>query len=384
MLNIPIPNERLSFFRKELDIIDEELSSITPYRELFVGRKDAFGKFMYDYFYHIPRTRIILDHDQPPKRLARTLAGWFESLFNSGLDDDFLGFLWRSGLRHVEMNVDQRYVNLGYAAARQFCHQIITTEIALEARPRITATVDKMLDLCVLVATDAYVTATTRCDLEVIKGVAHQVRNPITVIGGNILRLQRKVEVDSGDSAIFESILQESRRLERMVADIGVYNEVFREDPRFTVITLEDLLESTSRELKVSKRMQNVEVRIAIDPRFGVVTADAYDLQIMFHYLLENSFEAVDPTNPQISICSSADANERFIQVEIFNNGTPPSLADLENSYTPFYSSKPTGTGFGLPIARMIARKNLGSVILEPVPGMGTKCRVTLPKAETS
>lgn len=384
MLNIPIPNERLSFFFKELDIIDEELSIIAPYRALFVGRKDAFGDFMYDYFYHIPRTRIILEHDKPPKRLARTLAGWFESLFQSGLDDDFLGFLWRSGLRHVEMNVDQRYVNLGYAAARQFCHQIIATEIGLELRPRIAATVDKMLDLCVLVATDAYLTATTRCDLEVIKGVAHQVRNPITVIGGNILRLQRKVEADSRDSAIFESILQESRRLERMVVDIGVYNEIFREDPRFTVISLEDLVASTIKELKVSKNMQDVEVGIAIDPRFGLVKADAYDLEIMLRYLLENSFEAVDPANPQISISSWAGSNDRFIRVEIFNNGTPPSLEDLENIYTPFYSSKPTGTGFGLPIARMIARKNLGSVTLEPLPGVGTRCLVTLPKAETS
>ncbi len=382
MVNIPIPYDRLAFFLKELDIIDEELRVFAPYRDLFVGRKDAFGDFMYNYFYSIPRTRIILDHDKPPKRLAKTLASWFETLFKSALDEDFLGYLWRSGLRHVEVNLDQRYVNLGYSTVWQFCHRIIATEIGLEVRQKIAATVDKMLDLCVLVTTDAYLTAITRCDLEVIKGVAHQVRNPITVIGGNIRRLQRKVEANCKDDAIFHSIIQESMRLERMVADIGVYNDILRVGPKFAVTAVKDVLQSAVKELKTSKSMQNVPVEIAIDPRHGIVKADAHDLEIMFRYLLENSFEAVEPENPHIRISSSADSNKGFIHVEIFNNGTPLAIEDLENIYTPFYSSKATGTGFGLPIARMIARKNLGSITLEPVPGEGTKCLVILPKAE--
>lgn len=383
MFNIPVPYDRLSFFVQELGISERELDVLDPHRDVFIGKKDEFGVYFYEYFYKIPRTRIILDHDKTQERLSNTLAGWFEMLFKDRLSDEFLSFLWRSGLKHVEVNVDQRYVNLGYSAARQFCHFIIESEIALELRQKIAATIDKLLDICVLVATDAYVTATTRCDLEVIKGVAHQVRNPITIIGGNILRLQRKIDTSQKDNQMFESIIQETRRLERMVTDIGIYNEVFREDPRFAVNVLEDVVLRIVRELDGSDRSEKVQVELRIDPQNAVIKADPTDMQIMFRYLLENSFEAVDLQKPYIEISSTGDINQRFVRIEIFNTGTPPKEEDLDNLYTPFFSSKPTGTGFGLPIARMIARKNLGNVIIEPVPGEGTRCVVTLPKAET-
>jgi len=51
----------------------------------------------------------------------------------------------------------------------------------------------------------------------------------------------------------------------------------------------------------------------------------------------------------------------------------------MENLFVPFYSSKPLGTGFGLPIAELAARKNLGDLSLEPVPEQGTRCVVKLP-----
>lgn len=382
MLNIPVPHERLAFFLAELGINDEELGFLAPYRDTFVSHGDEFGRYFHDYFYAIPRTRIIIDHDKPARRLAKTLSNWFESLFKERLNKEFLSFLWKSGIRHVDVNVDQRYVNLGYAATRQFCHRIIQSQVPSAARPQVTSTVDKMLDLCVLVATDAYVTATTRCDLEVIKGVAHQVRNPITVIGGNILRLQRKIESSGKDSQMLESIISQTRRLERMVTDIGVYNEIFREDPQFTVNALQQILSRTIAQVKEAKGITNAIVELIFHPEFTLVKADTRDLQVMFRYLIENSFEAMDLNDPYLRVSSGGDSSERFVHVEIFNTGIPPDKDQFDNLYTPFYSSKPTGTGFGLPIARMIARKNLGTVTIEPVPGRGTKCMVVLPKAE--
>lgn len=382
MLNIPVPYDRLSFFLRELDITDDELDFLSLHRDKFISKKDEFGAYFYDYFYAIPRTKIIIDHDKPPRRLAKTLSKWFESLFKVRLDEEFLGFLWRSGIRHVDVNVDQRYVNLGYSAVRKFCQTIIESQVPVDSRQKIMVTVDKMLDFCVLVATDAYVTATTRCDLEVIKGVAHQVRNPITVIGGNIMRLQRKMESNDKDSQMLQSIISETRRLERMVTDISVYNEIFREDPRFTVSPLNEIISQTIEKLETEKGIEDVSVELDFHPEFSLVKADPRDLEVMFRYLLENSFEALDLNDPYLKVSSGGDSNERFVHVEIFNTGLPPDKKELDNIYTPFYSSKPTGTGFGLPIARMIARKNLGNVSIEPVPGRGTKCLIVLPKAE--
>jgi signal transduction histidine kinase len=100
----------------------------------------------------------------------------------------------------------------------------------------------------------------------------------------------------------------------------------------------------------------------------------------MFYYLLQNSLEAVDREDPALRITSKSLGSESaFLQIEIFNTGNPPDSHEIESVFVPFYSSKPYGTGFGLPIARLAARKNLGEVILEPVPNQGTRCIIQLP-----
>ncbi len=47
--------------------------------------------------------------------------------------------------------------------------------------------------------------------------------------------------------------------------------------------------------------------------------------------------------------------------------------------FIPFYSSKAYGSGFGLPIAQLAARRSFGDVSLEPIPTKGTRCVIKLP-----
>ncbi|MCU0596883.1 MAG: ATP-binding protein, partial [Desulfobacterota bacterium] len=59
--------------------------------------------------------------------------------------------------------------------------------------------------------------------------------------------------------------------------------------------------------------------------------------------------------------------------------GKPPNQEDMDNLFVPFYSSKSHGTGFGLPIAQLAAKKNMGEIYIERVPGQGTRCIIQLP-----
>jgi signal transduction histidine kinase len=102
----------------------------------------------------------------------------------------------------------------------------------------------------------------------------------------------------------------------------------------------------------------------------------------MFYYLLENSAEAVSSSSsdPQIRVSSKIESfASLYVRVEIFNSGPSPKPQDIGNLFSPFYSSKPTGTGFGLPIAELAARKNFAMVHLMPLDTDGTHCYVDLP-----
>jgi signal transduction histidine kinase len=237
-----------------------------------------------------------------------------------------------------------------------------------------------MIDTCLLIETYAYVAATSQCDMEIVKGISHQVRNPLTVIGGNIIRLLRKEDPHSPLHRTYETILGENKRLEGMVTDAGVYSEMFERAPEFLEVSLESLISGALEQLKATQWVEDVRIEMDLSSEYPAVRGVPEDLETMFYYLLQNSLEAVDLEAPYIKISSrQMRSMPSFIEIEIFNNGVPPSEEDMDNLFVPFYSSKPLGTGFGLPIAGLAARKSLGDLTLEPVSDQGTKCVIKLP-----
>jgi len=374
-----VPYETLISFQKYLGLNEEELKVLASYGGLFAKSKDEFAEHFYNFFYQIPRARVILEHERQPGFLKQIWADWFGSIFGAKLGRGFFDNLWRSGLRHVEINLDQRFVNLGYCEIRQFCHRIVCTEVPLSSRASVSLAVTRLLDLCLLTETNAYMIATAQCDREVIRGISHQIRNPITVIGGNARRLMKRFDPKSPFYRAFESLLMESKRLERLVTDIGEYIDTFQSESGYAVVRLEEIV-SRAIERIPEERRAHCRLEIELDPLFPDVQGDPEELETMFFYLLENSFEAVSPEDPLVRITSKGRKfTPHFLQVEIFNTGVLPPSESVDALFIPFHSSKPTGTGFGLSIAKLAARKNLASLRLLSVPGGGVKCIIRLP-----
>jgi len=378
--NAPVPFERLHWFREKLGLGDLEQQILSTHRDLFLKQKERFSEELFRYFREIKETRIILDHEQRGPHLRKLWEQWVELIFTESISPRVLGVLWRSGLRHVELNIDKRFINLGYAFVRQFFHERAKEEVPSEDLHSVTTALGKMVDFCVLIETHAYVTATSQCDLEVVRGISHQVRNPLTVIGGNILRLQKKVDPDNPVHRTYETILKENERLEAMVRDAATYSELYQKEPVISDASLKSVISEALNGLEKARTAKRATVAIELDPEYPDVQGDRKDLEAMFYYLLQNSLEAANAQEPVIRISSRGNEKDLgFVEIEVFNNGKSPNREDMENLFVPFYSSKPYGTGFGLPIAQLAARKNLGELYLEPVPGQGTRCVIRLP-----
>jgi len=177
-----VPYARLYFIKEKLGLSEEDLQALDPYREIFVRRKEQFAQRFYDVFESIPETYLILEQEGRPGFLKKTWAGWFELFFRTRLDDTMLAYLWRIGVRHVDVALDQRFSNLGFSVIRQFCHEIALSEIPHERAAPLLNIISKMLDLCLLIETEAYITKTVRCDLEMMREVADRVR--MTTVSG--------------------------------------------------------------------------------------------------------------------------------------------------------------------------------------------------------
>lgn len=379
-IEVSAPLEKLRWFRTLLGLNEDSLAELAPFRHVFTKAKDTFGRDFFGQLQQIPETRIYLDHQKHDGYLQHAWAGWFGLLFSEGFSDRFFAYQWRSGLRHVEVGIDHRFITLGYSYLRQFCQSIIKTGVPEERREALLQTVDKMVDLCLLVETQAFIEATAQCDVEVVRGISHQVRNPLTVIGGNIARLKRKAAPDDPAHEIYDTLIAENRRLEAMVNDAAIYSEMFQKEAVFSRVSLKELIPGLLAEAG-EKFIDNCpEVVLDLDPEASEVHADKADIAVMFLHLFANSFEALDRAKPLVRVSSRRGKEEHaFVEIEIFNSGPPPSAEEMAGLFVPFSSSKPYGTGFGLSIARLAARKSLGDVFLAPVPGEGMKSVVKLP-----
>jgi signal transduction histidine kinase len=379
-VDIPVPFEKLAWFLEKLGLAKDDLSRISACRDVFLERAEDFTEGIHRFFLEIPETRIILAHNKRSLHLKKVWRQWYELLFEDPLSRKALTYLWRSGLRHVEVNLDKRYINLGYGFVRQFFHRITLAFAPEDGRFMLLLALDKLVDFCVLVETHAYVTASSQCDMEVVKGISHQVRNPLTVIGGNILRLQRNLNPDSPLYRTYETILMENKRLEAMVRDTTVYSELYQKEPLHGDYPLESIIREALEKLHAMKQMKTARLEMVLDPGVPLVRVDYQDMETMFYYLLQNSLEAVDPEDPLLQISSKpVNSEDDFVQVEIFNTGDPPSPEDMENIFVPYFSMKPYGTGLGLPIALLAARKNSCDLYLESVAGKGMRSVVRLP-----
>lgn len=380
MTKVNVPYKKLHTFRQWLGLNEAEIKRLEPLKDVFISRKEDFARHFHDYFMNIPEGKLIIEHQERPDYLLEAWAHWFESLFSMGLNDEFLSYLWRVGIRHVEVNLDQRFSNVGFSVVRQFCWRLALSELTLKEAAEVLEVLDKLVDFCILVETDAYIETSVRCDIEIIKGIADKIRNPVTVIGGNIRRLMKKVDVKDPVYPVYEFIFTQSNKCERMVRDIKTYMEVFEREPLLEKVSIEELLKVVLEGLLARGRNIRPRIEMDITPEASYILSDLSDMKALFEHLIENSMEALEEKNPLIRISSSLEgAPPHSLIIEIFNTGTPLREEDVEKLFLPFYSTKPGGTGFGLGIARQATRNNLGRLLIKPVKGEGTKVILTLP-----
>jgi signal transduction histidine kinase len=373
------PYEKLHHFLELMNIEVEKHQILEEIAPVFLSKKEAFATYFYNYFLANKDTRGFLEHESTPGHMAHVWALWFGKFFTSRITDDFLTYLWGIGVKHVKIGLDQRFSSLGFAMVRQFCHKIVISELPAKRQSAALLAINTKLDLCLLAETTAYIENTISCDIEVMQEVADRVRNPATIIGLNIRKLQSKVEKGRKEHNLFEMLMDENQRLESMVKDIKVYMDIFEGEPNFTAISADRVITHALEKLRIKEDYPHAEVDVALGPPASTLEGDRDWLEHLFYYLFENSVEAIGHGNGFIHISVKAEEKpSHYIRIEIINSGAL-AVEDTEKLFTPFFSTKAVGTGFGLPIARLIAQKHRGLLSIEPQAGKETKVIVTLP-----
>jgi signal transduction histidine kinase len=373
-------NHKLAEFAEKMSIGDDQLSQLNEFRDVLIGSRGEFREKFYRFFFNIPDAKTILEHVAKVNVLHNSWDYWFDSLFRTEIDAAYLEFIWGIGKRHMELNVEQRFTSLGFYLIRQFFREIIDEKIPPDKRSIISETIDKLLDLNLFVMTAAYIETTIHCDIEVIKGVEDKIRNPVTVIGGSIMRLKRDASRPDYEKVLFDSLIEQNKKLERIMLDIKKYTQLFEEEPHWTTFPVKELISLVLEKLRKENVLENIRIDINTDPGIPLVKGDQEQIGNVLYAVILNAVEAIDTQDPYIRISTRQEKSALHnMEITIFNTGTPPKKQDIDKLFSPFYSTKVMGTGFGLPFARLAVKKNYGKIALAPAPEKGTLVTITLP-----
>jgi signal transduction histidine kinase len=208
---------------------------------------------------------------------------------------------------------------------------------------------------------------------ELAAAIAHEVRNPLAVIVNAVASLRRP-QVREGDRQTLLGIVEEEAdRLNRLVTDLLRFaRPTSLERSR---VDLQELLDSL-----VIPEPSRVEVQYAADaPR--ELEADPNLLRVALDNLLTNAAQAA-PGGGLIEVSVTA-AGDGAVRIRIRDHGNGMDAATLARAFDPFFTTRPSGTGLGLPIVQRIVKAHGGSLEIESEPGAGTTATLICPARAT-
>ena len=207
--------------------------------------------------------------------------------------------------------------------------------------------------------------------------VAHQIRNPITAIGGFANMLLKPESSSETASARVQVILEEVEKLEQMVKAVAAYAEL---GPTKRVKVSGTALLRTARErleLEAAATGRTVEWKEDCE---GELWANADILLDALRAILVNSLE-FNP-GPVVPIRVGAGLEGGSWRLAVSDRGNGIAAEDLPYIFDPFFTTKAKGVGMGLCLAQRIIIEHQGKLEVKSVPGRGTDVFVTLPQRQ--
>ncbi|MCB0487172.1 MAG: ATP-binding protein [Cyclobacteriaceae bacterium] len=172
-----------------------------------------------------------------------------------------------------------------------------------------------------------------------------------------------------------EAILSRSKGLHHFA---DAYRSLTRlPQPQFQKVSVSDFIEKLLLLFDEEIKQKRISVSRSADPRLKM-TADPELLEQVFINILKNAIEAIEgQPNPTITIDASLTRDNRVIMI-VTDNGGGIEKDVLDKIFIPFFTTKKSGTGIGLPLSKQIVQIHRGSIVAISNPGNGAVFEVTI------
>jgi two-component system sensor histidine kinase HydH len=206
-------------------------------------------------------------------------------------------------------------------------------------------------------------------------GVAHEIRNPLSSIKAFATYFGGKFPQGSEDRESAGIMIREVDRLNRVISELLEFARP--SELRLRPTEMNELIRHSLRLIQQDAKTKKIEIRFA--PAEGlpevVVDHDRFTQALLNLYL--NAIQAMDQGGV-LSVSSSAVRNGE-IRIQVVDTGGGIQVEDLGKIFDPYFTTKPRGTGLGLPIVHKIVEAHGGEIRVKSAVGKGTAFTILIP-----
>jgi len=191
-----------------------------------------------------------------------------------------------------------------------------------------------------------------------IAEITHEIRNPLVSIGGFTRRLAKKLR-DGEDKKYIDIILSEVSRLEGIIHDnLSYLKEASLQLSEADVnAIIEEILMLYEDELA----QRRITIKRDLSPTLPRVMVDIQQIKQAVINIMKNAMEAMEKGGTLFfRTYFLPETHEAAIEME--DTGPGISAKVMHNIFNPYYSTKPRGTGLGLPITNRIIKAHKGKI----------------------
>ncbi len=208
--------------------------------------------------------------------------------------------------------------------------------------------------------------------------VGHDLRNPLQTIIGELYLA--KIEVESLSDNELKKNLQESIQaideqavyMDKIVSDLQAFVRPIKIDK--TPIDLKEIVNSVISSISIPT---NISVKTQMDKNFNQIKADPHLVKRILINLVTNAVQAM-PEGGRLTVKSKVNP-EGQVSVAVKDTGVGIPEKIKPQIFTPLFTTKPRGQGFGLAVCKRVIEAHGGNICFESKEGKGAKFIIQFP-----
>jgi signal transduction histidine kinase len=208
-----------------------------------------------------------------------------------------------------------------------------------------------------------------------VKGIAHEIRNPIMTIGGFALRIKEAIKEPERLEKYADIILSETARLENLVKKVHMFLDI--QSASIIPVWIKPVIDELLTKFKPAAEKQGVEMHLYLEEDLPMIDMDARQLLIALSNIVENALEAMhEGGRIEIHVTGSEESG---INIVVKDTGSGIAEDELDCIYDPFFTSKTASDGLGLTMVHQIIKNHNGDIEILSKKAEGTTVKILLP-----